>query len=83
MYLGGLEDGFFLFSFFFYYNFFKECDWLKIHNLGLTLRMAFKFFRSVEIGLKLKVKKFWALILLFVEVTREKLIGGREILWQN
>ena len=38
--------------------------------------MALKFYTSVEKGLKLKVRKFWGLIVTFVEVTAEKLVGG-------
>ena len=38
--------------------------------------MALKFYTSVEKGLKLKFRKFWVLIITFVEVTREKLVGG-------
>ena len=35
-----------------------------------------KFYTSVAKGLKLKVRKFWGLIPMFVEVTEEKLVGG-------
>ena len=35
-----------------------------------------KFYTSVAKGLKLKVKRFWGLILTFVEVTGEKLVRG-------
>ena len=38
--------------------------------------MAFQFYTSLRKGLKLKVRKFWGLILTFVEVTGEKLVGG-------
>ena len=38
--------------------------------------MVLKFYVSVAKGLKLKVRKFWELILTFVEVTGDKLIGG-------
>ena len=38
--------------------------------------MNFKFYTSVEKGLKLKVRKFYGLIPTFVEVTGEKLVGG-------
>ena len=37
--------------------------------------MALKFKTSVEKGLKLKVRKFWELIPIFVEVTGFKLVG--------
>ena len=39
--------------------------------------MALKFFMSVAKWLKLKVRKIWELIFKFVEVTGEKLVGGR------
>ena len=35
-----------------------------------------KFYTSVAIGLKLKVRKSWGLIPTFVEVAEEKLVGG-------
>ena len=34
-----------------------------------------KLYTSLSKGLKLKVRKFWGLILTFVEVTGEKLVG--------
>ena len=37
--------------------------------------MVFKFYTSLAKELKLKVKKFWRLILTFVEVTGENLVG--------
>ena len=38
--------------------------------------MALKFNTNVAEKLKLKVRKFWEVIPIFVEVIREKLIGG-------
>ena len=38
--------------------------------------MNLKFYTSVAKGLKLKVGKYWGILLTFVEVTREKLVGG-------
>ena len=38
--------------------------------------MALKFYTSVAKGFKLKDRKFWKLILTFVEVTGKKLVGG-------
>ena len=38
--------------------------------------MALKFSTNVAKRLKLKFRKFWVLIITFVEVTREKLAGG-------
>ena len=52
-------------------NFFEECSWFKFHNLGLTLGMNSIFYTSIAKGLKLKVRKFWEIILRFVEVTGE------------
>ena len=37
--------------------------------------MALKFYNSVVKGLKVKVRQFWGLVLTFVEVTGEKLVG--------
>ena len=37
--------------------------------------MNMKFYTCVAIGLKLKVRKFWGLIPMFVEVTGVKLVG--------
>ena len=55
--------------------FFEGWPWFKINNLGLTLGTNLKFYSSVSKWLKLKVKKFWRLIRMFVEVTEEKLVG--------
>ena len=38
--------------------------------------MALKSYTSVAKGLKLENRKLWGLIITFVEVTGEKLIGG-------
>ena len=56
--------------------FFEGWSWFKFNNLGLALGMNFKFYTSVAKGLKLEVRKFWGRIPTFVEVTREKLVGG-------
>ena len=45
--------------------------------------MDLKFHTSEAKGLKLKVKKFWSLIVKFAEVTGEKLVGGSAHLLQN
>ena len=50
--------------------------WFRFNNLGLALGINLKFYTNVANGLKLKVRKFWGLILTFVEVTGEKLVGG-------
>ena len=51
-------------------------SWFKFTNVGLALGTNLKFYTSVAKGLKLKVRKFWGLILTFVEVTGEKLVAG-------
>ena len=43
------------------------------NNLGLALDIALKFYKNVEEVLKLKVRKFWWLILSFLEVTGNNL----------
>ena len=55
---------------------FGGCFWFKFNNLGLALGMALKFNTNVAEKLKLKVRKFWEAFPIFVEVIREKLIGG-------
>ena len=47
---------------------------LKLNNLGLALGMALEFYTSIAKRLKLKVRMFLRLILMFVEVTEEKLV---------
>ena len=51
---------------------FEGWSWFKFHNLGLALVTNLKFYTSPPKGLKLKVRKFWGLISVFVEVTEEK-----------
>ena len=48
---------------------------LNFDNLGLALGMALKLYDSVAKRLKLKVRKFLGLILTFVEVTGDQLVG--------
>ena len=38
--------------------------------------MALTFYTSVAKVLKLKVRKFWGVIVTFLEVTKEKMVGG-------
>ena len=57
-------------------RFFERWSSLKFNNLGLSLGTNLKFYTSLSKRLKLKVRKFWGLISTFVEVTREKLVGG-------
>ena len=56
--------------------FFEGCFWFKFNNLGLALAMALKFNTNVVERLKLKVRNFWELIPIFVEVIGEKLVRG-------
>ena len=48
---------------------------MKFNNLELALGMALEFYTSVTKGLKLKVRKLQALVLTFVKVAGEKLVG--------
>ena len=57
-------------------TFFEGWSWFKFHNLGVGLGTKLKFYTSVTIGLKLKVRKFLGLISTFVEVTGERLVGA-------
>ena len=58
-------------------NFFEAWSWFKFNNLGLALGMTLKFYTSVAKGLRLKVRKFWGLLSVFVEVRGEKIgMGG-------
>ena len=54
-------------------TFFEEWSSFKFNNLGLTLGTNLKFYTSFSKGLKLKVL---GAIPTFVEVIREKLVGG-------
>ena len=56
-------------------NRFEGWSWFKFNNVRLALGMNLKFHTSVAKGLKLKVRKFWELVLTNVEVTRENLVG--------
>ena len=55
---------------------FEGRSWIKFNKLGLALGIALKFYIIVAKRLKLKGRKIWGLILMFVEVTGEKLVGG-------
>ena len=55
--------------------FFESRSWFKFNNLGLALGMNWNFYTSVAKGLKLKVRKFFGLVPMFVEVTGEKTAG--------
>ena len=54
----------------------KGYSWFKFNNLELALGSNLKFYTSMAKGLKVKVRKIWGLIPLFVENTGEKLVGG-------
>ena len=56
--------------------FFECSSWFKFNDSGLAHGTNFKFYTIVVKGLKLKVRKFLGLVPLFVEVTKEKLVGG-------
>ena len=56
--------------------FLQGWSWSKFNNLRLALGMNLKFYTSLSKGLKLRLKQFWGLILTFVEVTGENLVGG-------
>ena len=47
---------------------------MKFNNLGLALGINLKFYISMPIVLKLKVRKFWELIPTLVEVTGENML---------
>ena len=55
--------------------FFEKLCWFKFNNLELTLGAAVKFYTSVIKGLKPKVRKFWGVSPMFIEVTGGKLVG--------
>ena len=56
--------------------FFEGWSWFKFNNLALKLDTDLRFYTSVAKGLKLNFRKFWGIILTFVEVTSEKMVGG-------
>ena len=53
-------------------HFFKSPPGASSLIWELALGMALKLYASVVKGLKLKVKKFWAIVCTFVEATGEK-----------
>ena len=59
----------------FYKDLTRKTTFLRGGLLGLALGMPFKFYTSVAKRFKLKVRKFWELILTFAEVTGENLVG--------
>ena len=56
--------------------FFEGWSCFGFENLGPALGTNLKFYTNAAKGLKLKVRKFWGLIAMFVEVTGEKLLGA-------
>ena len=55
---------------------FEGWSWFKFNILGLALGMALTFYNRVAKEVKLKVGKFWWLILLFRDVAGKKLRKG-------
>ena len=56
--------------------FFEPRLWFKFNNLGLVLDMNLKFYTNLAKGLKLKTRRFWGLVPMFVEVRGEKTSRG-------
>ena len=56
--------------------FFEGWSWFKFNNFWLAVGTNLKFCTNVAKDLKLKVRMFWEQNPTFLEVTREKLIGG-------
>ena len=54
---------------------FEGWSWFKFNNLGLALGTNLKFYTSMSKELQFKVRKFWKIILTFVDVAGEKLVG--------
>ena len=50
-------------------HFFERWSCFKFNNLGLEPGIALQFYTSVATRLKLKIRKFWGLTAMFVEVT--------------
>ena len=48
---------------------------IQVEQFGLALGMALTFYASVEKGLKLRYRKFWRLVPMFVKVTGGKMVG--------
>ena len=53
---------------------FEGWSWFKFNYLLLELGITLNFYTIVVKGLKLKFRKFWGIILMFKEVTEEKLV---------
>ena len=60
---------------------FWEWSWFKFTNLGLSLGIALKFYTNVAKELKLKVRKFFGIIITLVEVMGGNLVGGEGIFY--
>ena len=56
--------------------FFEGWSWFKFNNFKLALGANLKFYISLAKELKGNVRKFLGQVPTFVEVTREKLVGG-------
>ena len=59
---------------------FEGLSWFKFNNLGLALSTNLKILHQCAKGLKLIARKFWGLILTFVEVIWKNLVGGGVLL---
>ena len=57
-------------------TFYRRWSWFEFNNLGLALSMTLNIYISVAKWLKLKVRRFWGLILTILEVTGKKLVVG-------
>ena len=55
---------------------FEEWSWFKFNNVRLALGTNLNIYTSLAKGLKIKVRNGGGLSPTFVEVTREKLVGG-------
>ena len=56
-------------------HFFEGSCWFNFSNLELALGVSFNLRKCVKM-VETKIHKVWGLIPTFVEVTKEKLIGG-------
>ena len=56
--------------------FFNGRSWFNFNNLGLAMGISLTFYTRLPKDFKIKVRKFWELILTFVEVIGETLVGG-------
>ena len=58
-------------------TYFEGWSFSNFNNLGLALGMKLKLeILHQRVKVEIKIRKFWSLIPTFVNVTREKLVGG-------